>query len=159
MLTVTPKIPEQDEWNALGESERMEHNFHMRDWAKDKKQVWERVVAKHGGNPEAFDWGTWDFFDWALGKAWCTVSSPSKARKFGWTRFDDTYESYVETFHSFENAGVLPHSSNWEGLQEQEKPAKLPNPRDLAIARLGKGKSTHPVVQNGVENHLLKETV
>lgn len=147
----------------------MEHSFRMKDWAKDKKQVWERVVAKHGGNPEAFDWATWDFFDWALGKAWCTVSSVSKARKFGWKRFDDSYDTYVETFHVFENAGVLPNSNNWHGLQLPEKPVTSPNPGDLAIARLGKDKfipnnrsqddvEQHDTMENGVETHQLKET-
>ena len=77
-------------------------------WAKDKKAVWERICNKYGGNKEAFDWGTWGFFDWAIGKSWPTLASISKARKFGWNRYDDTYETWIETFRSFENAGVLP---------------------------------------------------
>lgn len=80
----------------------------MGDWAKDKKQVWEKIRDKYGGNKEAFDWGTWGFFDWATGKAWPTLSSLSKARSFGWTRYDDTFETWVETFRAFENAGILP---------------------------------------------------
>lgn len=84
----------------------------MGDWAKDKKPVWDRVVEKYGGNKEAFEWGTWSFFDWALGKAWPTTSTMTKARKFGWHRQDDTYETWVETFRAFENAGVLPRAEN-----------------------------------------------
>ncbi|KAL4761199.1 SDR family oxidoreductase [Aspergillus foveolatus] len=85
-----------------------ENQFKMSDWAADKRPVWESICAKYGGSPEAFDWGTWAFFDWGIGKAWPTLSSISKARRFGWNRYDDTFESWVETFRAFENAGVLP---------------------------------------------------
>lgn len=30
----------------------------MIDWARDKARVWDAVVAKHGGHPEAFNRGT-----------------------------------------------------------------------------------------------------
>ena len=80
----------------------------MADWARDKAQVWERVCEKYGGSKDAFAMGTWGFFDWSIGKAWPTVSSISKARKFGWTRYDDTFETWVETFRTFGNAGILP---------------------------------------------------
>ena len=99
----------------------------MEEWAKDKKPVWEKVVASYGGNPEAFDWGTWKFFNWSLGKAWVTIGTVAKARKFGWTRYDDTFDTWVETFHAFENAGILPRQSAL-GVQDSVKPAKLPNP-------------------------------
>ncbi len=66
----------------------MENNFSMVDWAKDKKPVWDKVCDKYGGKKEAFDWGTWDFFDWAIGKTWPTIGTNNKARKYGWTRVD-----------------------------------------------------------------------
>lgn len=47
----------------------------MGDWAKDKRPVWEAICDKYGGNKEAFDWGTWGFFDWATGKSWPTIST------------------------------------------------------------------------------------
>ncbi|KAH6995543.1 hypothetical protein BKA56DRAFT_471695 [Ilyonectria sp. MPI-CAGE-AT-0026] len=125
-------IPEQLEWNALGEDEQMANNFRMEDWAKDKKHIWERVVAKYGGSAEAFDWGTWQFVDWALGKAWSTLSSVSKARKFGWMRSDDTYDTYVETFNAFENAGILPFCGPYNLAS---------NPADAALIRRSKIKA------------------
>ena len=82
----------------------------MADWAKDKQDVWAQVCEKYGGSKEAFDCGTWGFFDWSIGKAWPTVSSINKARKFGWTRHDDTFETWVETFRTFANAGILPRA-------------------------------------------------
>lgn len=80
----------------------------MADWASDKREVWEMVCEKYGGSKDAFDCGTWGFFDWSIGKAWPTISSISKARKFGWNRYDDTFETWCETFRTFANAGILP---------------------------------------------------
>lgn len=107
------QIPEvsDSEWTASGETQKMESQIQMVEWAKDKKPVWERVVAKNGGNPEAFDWATWDILDWGLGESWLAMTTVAKARKFGWTRFDDTYDTWIQTFRSFENAGVLPASA------------------------------------------------
>ncbi|KAM5374703.1 hypothetical protein ACJZ2D_006347 [Fusarium nematophilum] len=157
------KIPEQLEWDALGEDEQMASNFEMGEWAKDKKHVWEQVIAKYGGCAEAFDWGTWQFVDWALGKAWSTLSSVSKARKFGWKRSDDTYDTYVETLHAFENAGILPLCGAENGIRPRERPANLAqNPRDAALVRRGKMKaiqrakgetpSKNGIVENGAQN-------
>jgi hypothetical protein len=80
----------------------------MIEWAKDKRVVWEQIVKKYGGKVDAFDWGTWGFFNWATGKSWLTISSMSKAREFGWNRYDRTLDTWTETYRSFENAGVLP---------------------------------------------------
>ena len=88
----------------------MASSFKMEDWAADKKPVWHAICEKYGGNKEAFDWGTWFFFDWSVGKAWPTLSSMNKARKFGFDRQVDTYDSWVETFRAFENAGILPRN-------------------------------------------------
>ncbi|KAL6411957.1 hypothetical protein AUP68_04337 [Ilyonectria robusta] len=145
------EIPESDSWKASGEGQRMEHNFYMSDWAKDNKEAWDSVVRKHGGHPDAFHWGTWDFFDWAVGKAWFTIGSVSKARKFGWTRYDDTYDCWVKTFRSFENAGILPPSSALD-LGEALRQAKLsPHPADAVTARLESARKENGVAkENGI---------
>ncbi|KAJ4191687.1 hypothetical protein NW759_016670 [Fusarium solani] len=123
----TTEVPD---WKASGEDQQhMSHNFLMTEWAKDKKPVWQRVVCKHGGNPDAFDWGTWDFFDWITGKTWPTIGSVSKARKFGWQRYDDTVDTYLETFRSFENAGILPPSKTSSNLSHKHQPLR-PHPAD-----------------------------
>lgn len=118
----------------------MASSFSMVDWAADKKPVWEAVVAKHGGNPEAINWGTWAFFDWTLGKAWVTVGTASKARKFGWARYDDSLDAWLNTFRAFENAGILP-------LQDpppEPDAAALglrPNPAEAVEAKLAAAKA------------------
>lgn len=83
----------------------------MVEWAQDKRQVWETICRKYGGKVEAFDWGTWAFFDWSLGKTWVTIASTAKARKLGWKRIDNSHDAWIETFRSFANAGILPHQS------------------------------------------------
>lgn len=107
----------------------------MMEWSKDKRPTWERLVAKHGGNPKAFDWGTWDIMDWGLGEGWYAFTSVNKARKFGWTRHDDTYDTFVQTFRSFENAGVLPPQHHISAYSELKKATGLrPHPAEAAAA-------------------------
>ncbi|KAJ6194059.1 nucleoside-diphosphate-sugar epimerase GsfE [Bipolaris maydis] len=101
-------VPEPVFTRATGESQALENEFSMTEWAKDKKPIWDSICDKYGGKKEAFDWGTWWFFDWVVGKSWMSISSVNKARKYGWTRYDDTYETWIETYRSFENAGILP---------------------------------------------------
>lgn len=126
------KVPEISDsaWTAQGDSGKLESQINMMAWSKDKKAVWERVVAKHGGNPQAFDWGTWDILDWGLGEGWLAITTVSKARKYGWTRHDDTYDCWIETFRSFENAGVLPLTV----LMERKADALRPHPAKAAVS-------------------------
>ncbi|KAJ0421362.1 hypothetical protein BJY00DRAFT_323348 [Aspergillus carlsbadensis] len=102
------EAPEPVFSKASGRAETLANEIDMVQWAADKRGVWEAVVAKYGGRKEAFEWGTWGFFNWATGKSWCTVSSVHKARSMGWRRTDRTFDTWVETYRSFENAGVLP---------------------------------------------------
>ncbi|PYI15340.1 NAD-dependent epimerase/dehydratase [Aspergillus violaceofuscus CBS 115571] len=102
------EAPEPNFEKASGQASTLSNEIDMVEWAKDKQEVWERVVQEYGGKVEAFGWGTWGFFNWATGKSWLTISSINKARKMGWTRHDKTFDTWIETFRSFENAGVLP---------------------------------------------------
>lgn len=78
------------------------------EWAKDKREAWNRVVEKYGGKHEVFDWAAWGHLSWGMGRAWSTLLSVGKARKFGWKRYDDTFEAWTKTYKSLENAGILP---------------------------------------------------
>ncbi|KAI9041418.1 SDR family oxidoreductase [Aspergillus affinis] len=81
------------------------------EWAKDKKPVWERIVAKHGGDAEAFQLDAFQLMNWyispSLQKA-PFISTVTKAREFGWNRSDETYHAWLGTMRAYENAGVLP---------------------------------------------------
>ncbi|KAJ5765253.1 hypothetical protein N7520_004812 [Penicillium odoratum] len=102
------EVPEPNFHKTAGRAETLSNEIDMIEWAKDKRPIWEQVVRKYGGKAEIFDWGTWGFFNWATGKSWLTISSINKARKFGWQRNDSTLDTWIETYRSFENAGVLP---------------------------------------------------
>jgi hypothetical protein len=102
------QAPEPTFTKAHGQATSLSNEIDLIEWAKDKRDVWSRVVQKYGGHASAFDYGTWGFFSWATGKNWLTISSVNKARKFGWKRHDDTMETWFETYQAFENAGVLP---------------------------------------------------
>jgi hypothetical protein len=101
-------VPEPTFEKAAGQASTLANEIDMVEWANDKREVWEKVVSKYGGKVDAFDWGTWGFFNWATGKSWLTISSMSKARDFGWHRSDRTLDTWIETYRSFENAGVMP---------------------------------------------------
>lgn len=114
----------------------MAHSFRMEAWAADKKEAWNRVCDKWGGHKEAFDWGTWFFFDWSVGKAWPTLSSMSKARKFGYMGYYDSFDCWIDTFRAFENAGILPPNHG----HAQPKTSKA-----VEVNGVGKTESTNNV--------------
>ncbi|KAH8426308.1 SDR family oxidoreductase [Aspergillus melleus] len=83
----------------------------LAEWAQDKRPVWRTIVARCGGNVDSFQEHGFAMLDWLFspstpGAAFMT--SVQKARKFGWTRIDDSYEAWISTFRSYENADILP---------------------------------------------------
>ncbi|PKX89212.1 uncharacterized protein P174DRAFT_435330 [Aspergillus novofumigatus IBT 16806] len=87
----------------------------MKNLARDKAPVWERNVAKYGGNLGAFAFqvDAVESMNWFLNPSlnatttfMCTVH---KARKFGWNRVDDSYDARIGTLQCYENAGALPN--------------------------------------------------
>lgn len=81
------------------------------EWAQDKRAVWEGIVDKYGGNADSFQMYGFAMMNWLF----CPstpgapfMSTALKARRLGWDRIDDTYEAWISTFRSYENAGVLP---------------------------------------------------
>ncbi|KAL4964291.1 SDR family oxidoreductase [Aspergillus stella-maris] len=85
--------------------------FDLGEWALDKKAVWERIVARYGGDPEAFQIDAFKLMNWYITPAANLapfISTVVKARQFGWDHGDDTYQSWLNTMRVYENAGVLP---------------------------------------------------
>lgn len=83
------------------------------DWAKDKKPTWEKIVAKHGGDPEAFQLDAFALMNWYISpftQKGPILGSGGKARDLGWHSKDDTYRAWLGTMRAYENAGVLPMS-------------------------------------------------
>ncbi|GME66160.1 uncharacterized protein K452DRAFT_275951 [Neofusicoccum parvum] len=83
----------------------------LSEWIKDKRGVWERIVQKYGGSVEAFDSCNWQGTKWADMRQWQIFPSVTKARRYGWSRYDTAMECWSGTFKTFENAGILPKSN------------------------------------------------
>jgi hypothetical protein len=111
------QVPDDLQFTSKGTWGGKSLEFKMLEWAADKKPVWDSICQKYGGKPESFDWGAWAYFDWASSRNWLTLMSLSKARKMGWLRYDDSYDTWVKTIRAFENAGVLPDHTLWETPQ------------------------------------------
>ncbi|KAH7146878.1 nucleoside-diphosphate-sugar epimerase GsfE [Dactylonectria estremocensis] len=100
--------PEYPTFSEPGAYERAVPPFRISEWAMDKREVWHRICDKYGGKKEVFDWATWDAMEWVGSMTWLSLISLKKARKFGWTRVDDTYETWLQTYKTYEMAGTLP---------------------------------------------------
>lgn len=79
-------------------------------WAQrdDIKEAWNKVKAQYKLDDDAWDKATWSFLTFVLGREWGCVGSMSKARKLGWTGYEDTWESFEQAFGMLERGGVLP---------------------------------------------------
>ncbi|RDW58411.1 hypothetical protein BP5796_12341 [Coleophoma crateriformis] len=87
--------------------------FRLAEWVKDKREVWDRICDK-AGMPTAkatWDAGTWAFQDRVFQRTWYATLSISKARKFGWTGYVDSYDSFR---HAFEKLKELKQILNVE---------------------------------------------
>lgn len=91
------------------------------EWVKDKKPVWLAIVEKYGGNPDTFDWCTWDMWSWAMYRKWHVWGSMNKAKRLGWKRQDFAYDVWTDTFKAFENSGVLPKASLLRKAMEEKR--------------------------------------
>ncbi|GAB1211941.1 hypothetical protein ATERTT37_001065 [Aspergillus terreus] len=79
-------------------------------WAerKDVKEAWSKLQAKYNLDQAAWDKASWDFLTFSLGREWGCVGNMTKARKLGWTEYEDTWEAFERTFDELEKERVLP---------------------------------------------------
>ncbi|KAK3686428.1 hypothetical protein LTR37_019816 [Vermiconidia calcicola] len=80
------------------------------EWSKDKREVWESLCDRQGiaSAKQTFDFGTWAFQDWVFQRTWSATLSISKARRYGWKGYVDSYDSFVRTFDKFKQFGLIP---------------------------------------------------
>lgn len=80
-------------------------------WAnEDKQRAWEQL-CNEAGCPDAktsWAWGTWLLADWVFGRTWSSGLSMSKARRFGYRGYIDSYEAFVRTFEKMKAMGQIP---------------------------------------------------
>ena len=84
--------------------------FSLASWAKDKRPVWDKLCEEAGSatSKKTFDCGTWQFQDWVFGRTWSALLSVSKARKYGWTGYIDSFDSFIATFDELVRQGIIP---------------------------------------------------
>lgn len=75
---------------------------------EDVKEAWKKVQSKYNLDEDAWDKATWDFLTFVLGRGWGCVGNVNKARKLGWTGYEDTWDSFENAFRMLEKGGVLP---------------------------------------------------
>lgn len=83
----------------------------LAEWAtSERQQVWNQLCDEKGC-PQAKDtWlaGTWQYQDWVFGRTWSATLSMSKARRFGYNGYIDSYQAFVETFEKMRKLGQIP---------------------------------------------------
>lgn len=80
------------------------------EWSAGKRVVWDQLCEREK-LPQAkdtFEFGTWAFQDWVFQRSWSATLSLSKARRYGWTGYKDSYDCFVETFDKFKKFGLIP---------------------------------------------------
>lgn len=83
----------------------------LAEWATDeKKRAWEELCEENGCPEAKVIWnaGTWQYQDWVFGRTWSATLSMSKARKFGYNGYVDSYQAFTETFDKMRSLRQLP---------------------------------------------------
>lgn len=81
-------------------------------WSRcpDVLEAWRTIRDQCDLDQSAWDNATWGFMAMAFGRKFSTVASMSKARRFGWTGYEDTWEAFDRTFAILEKEKILPSS-------------------------------------------------
>ncbi|KAH7104652.1 NAD dependent epimerase/dehydratase family protein [Auriculariales sp. MPI-PUGE-AT-0066] len=88
---------------------KLERRVDLVKWAEkpEVKEAWARVAKRQGLHDE-FGQATWFFINFVLGRNYDLIISMSKARKMGWTGYEDSWESFEHTFDALEADKLLP---------------------------------------------------
>ncbi|KAI7497210.1 NAD dependent epimerase/dehydratase family protein [Hortaea werneckii] len=89
---------------------RVEQKIDLVKWSQrsDVKAAWEKLAKREGLEHEAFEQATWGFLGFVLGRNYDLVINMTKARKAGWTGYQDTFESLEESLEELASEKVLP---------------------------------------------------
>lgn len=88
----------------------VEQRIDLVKWSQrdDVKKAWESLAEREGLDKSAFEKATWGFLGFVLGRNYDLVISMSKARKFGWQGYVDTWEALDVCFGELEEEKSLP---------------------------------------------------
>lgn len=90
----------------------VEQRIDLVKWSQkpEIKKAWDKIAEREGLEKDVFEKATWNFLGFVLGRNYNIVISMSKARKFGWTGYIDTWESLDNTFQRLEELKILPRT-------------------------------------------------
>lgn len=75
----------------------------------DKGDVWKAIVERGGLRPLALDQvANWSYADMTFSQTWDHISSPTKARTFGFSGFVDTEAMFIAHLERYRHERVLP---------------------------------------------------
>lgn len=96
--------------HGITEQSSVDQQVDLVKWSQrdDVKAAWSKVADREGLDKSAFEKATWGFLGFVLGRNYDLVISMSKARKLGWTGYQDSWESLSEVFQDLEKTGILP---------------------------------------------------
>jgi len=100
-------------WPALARFFDMEagdvQTIRLAEFMADKEPVWQRIVAKHGLQPNPVSAvADWKYGDGLLSAGWDDMSSTVKLRRFGFQRVVETEEMMLEVLGAYRAARVIP---------------------------------------------------
>ncbi|KAI9877297.1 MAG: hypothetical protein M1830_004308 [Pleopsidium flavum] len=72
------------------------------------KKAWDKLAQKDGLEKDSFEKATWGFLGFVLGRDYDVVISMSKARKFGWTGYIDSWDALSECLDELGAEKILP---------------------------------------------------
>lgn len=89
---------------------KVESRIDLVKWSQKQevKDAWRRVAQREGLEKDALETATWGFLQFVLGRDYDIVISMSKARKFGWTGYIDTWDAFEETFDELAEEKIVP---------------------------------------------------
>jgi hypothetical protein len=89
---------------------RVEQKIELVKWSQrsDVKSAWDRMAKREGLEKEAFEKATWGFLGFVFGRNFNIVISMNKAKKAGWTGWEDTWDSLNTAFDELVGEKVLP---------------------------------------------------
>jgi nucleoside-diphosphate-sugar epimerase len=89
---------------------KLEQRIDLIKWTKRPEvlEAYKKLQKQTGIEEDAWEKATWGFLGFCLGRTYDCVVSMSKARKLGWTGYQDTWEAFEETFAELEEAKMLP---------------------------------------------------
>ncbi|KZW01957.1 NAD(P)-binding protein [Exidia glandulosa HHB12029] len=95
---------------AKPQQSKVEARVDLVKWSQrpEIKEAWNALAQRESLEHDAFEKATWAFTNFVLGRDFDLIISMSKARKAGWTGYEDTWESFECVMNELEFAKIIP---------------------------------------------------